>query len=683
MVLSESVRAEIRKWMDLYPAGRQKSAILPALYVIQREFGYCRVDAQNELAEMLDLEPAEVGAVVGFYNMFHEEPKGDYHVEVCTNVPCMLRGANQCMHHLEDQLGIHHGQRTEDGQFALDHMECLGSCGTAPMVSVTEQKTGKIRYFEELETAQDVQKMLDVIKQGKAFENLERWTPQGDPSGEGKPAGPYHIGGMEERFLTARVGKPDSHKLESYEADGGYSTARRVLTEMKPEEVVGQVKDSGIRGRGGAGFPTGVKWGFLAPNFPRYLVVNADESEPGTFKDRIIMEYDPHQLIEGIILSAYAIQAERAFIYIRGEYYFGYTRLVEALKEAKAKGYLGEKIFGTDINLDLVVHRGAGAYECGEETALLSSLEGNRGHPRMKPPFPAVEGLYSKPTIVNNVESICNVTHVMRHGVEWYKSFGTERSPGMRIFCLSGNVKLPGLYELPHAVPLSDIIYKHAGGLQDENAGIKAIVPGGLSMKLLTPDQVDVKMDYESVQEAGSLLGSAGVIVIDDRTSMVEVARRTLAFYREESCGKCTPCREGTGWLEAILERIEAGGGRTKDLELMEHITKFISGKSFCPFGDAAVWGLQSNLAKYRGEFIQLIDATNPDETAPALPIRPIYRPDTNQPSPLHNSYLEPTGESPLLRDSVVGGQKSNGNGARPGSAKPAARTGDVQSAAD
>ena len=655
MMLSESIRAEIHKWMALYPEGRQRSAILPALYIIQREFGYCAVEAQNELAEMLELEPAEVGAVVGFYNMLHEEPKGDYHVEVCTNVPCMLRGANQCMHHLEEKLGIHHGEKTEDGKFALDHMECLGSCGTAPMVSVTEMKSGKIRYFEELDSAEDVEKMLNLINQGKAFNTLERWTPEGDPNGEGKAAGPYRHGGMEPRYLLARVDTPDSHKLETFEADGGYSAARRVLTEMKPDEVVEQVKASGIRGRGGAGFPTGQKWSFLAPAFPRYLVVNADESEPGTFKDRMIMEYDPHQLIEGIILSAFAIQAEQAFIYIRGEYYFAYTRLVDAIKEAKAKGYLGRGIFGTDKNLEIVVHRGAGAYECGEETALLTSLEGYRGHPRMKPPVPAVEGLYAKPTIVNNVESICNVTHVMRHGVDWYRSFGTEKSPGMRIFCLSGNVKYPGLYELPHAVPLRELIYTYGGGLQRDEVPIKAIVPGGLSMKLLTADQIDTALDYESVAAAGSLLGSAGVIVIDENVSMVEVARRTLNFYREESCGKCTPCREGTGWLETILMRIEAGGGRDKDLELMEHITRFISGKSFCPFGDAAVWGLQSNLAKFRNEFITHIDETNPQDIGPVVPIRPIYRPDVGAPSALRDSTLPPIGEPPLNREREVG----------------------------
>jgi NADH-quinone oxidoreductase subunit F len=654
MILSESVRAEIRKWMDLYPAGRHRSAILPALYVIQREFGYCVVEAQNELAEMLELEPAEVGAVVGFYNMFHEEPKGDYHIEVCTNVPCMLRGANACMHHIEEKLGIHHGEKTEDGKFGLDHMECLGSCGTAPMVSVTEAKTGQIRYFEELDSEADVEKMLDVINKGKAFTTLERWTPEGDPSGEGKAAGPYRHGGMEPRFLLARAGKPDSHTLATFEADGGYDAARRVLAEMKPEEVIEQVKASGIRGRGGAGFPTGTKWSFLAPAFPRYLVVNADESEPGTFKDRMIMEYDPHQLIEGIMLSSFAIQAELAFIYIRGEYYFAYTRLVEAIEEAKAKGYLGKGIFGTDKNLEIIVHRGAGAYECGEETALLTSLEGFRGHPRMKPPFPAVEGLYAKPTIVNNVESICNVTHVMRHGVDWYKGFGTEKSPGMRIFCLAGNVKYPGLYELPHAVPLRELIYTYGGGPEVDDAAIKAIIPGGLSMKLLSADQIDTALDYESVAAAGSLLGSAGIVVIDERASMVQIARRTLSFYREESCGKCTPCREGTGWLEKILMRIEDGGGRDQDLELMEHISRFIAGKSFCPFGDAAVWSLQSNLLKFRSEFIDLIDKTNPQDIGPVIPIRPIYRPDTGDASAMRDSKMLPTGEALLNREKIM-----------------------------
>jgi NADH-quinone oxidoreductase subunit F len=364
------------------------------------------------------------------------------------------------------------------------------------------------------------------------------------------------------------------------------------------------------------------------------------------------MEYDPHQLLAGIIMTAHAIEAERAFIYIRGEYYFGYTRLVAAIKEAEAKGYLGENIFGIEgKKLNVLVHRGAGAYECGEESALLTSLEGGRGHPRLRPPFPAVEGLYRKPTIVNNVESIANVPHIMRHGVDWYKAMGTEQSAGMRIFCLSGNVRKPGLYELPHGVTLRQLIFDYAGGMQDEKAGLKAINPGGISMKLLTADQADTPLSYEGVQGAGSLLGSAGIFVIDERASMVEIARRTLGFFREESCGKCTPCREGTGWLETILLRIENGGGRLQDLEQMEHISKFIERRSFCPFGDASVWGMQSSLQKFRGEYIELIEETNPNQIGPEIPIRPIYRPDTGQSSGLHTSQLPLVGESPLIRD--------------------------------
>ena len=654
-MITDVMRQEIGEILARYPEGRQRSGILPALYVIQREFGYCPVEAQDELAEILGIAPAEVGAVVGFYNMLHAEPKGEYHIEVCTNVPCMLRGGNQCLHNFESALGIHHGEKTDDGQFALDHMECLGSCGTAPMAIVTDRKSGEIRYFENLDAAEDVGRVIELLKAGKGFVELARWTPQADPDNEGAADTPYRTGGMEPRYLMARLNEPDSHRIETYEADGGYETARRVLGEVEPADMVDQIKASGIRGRGGAGFPTGIKWGFLPQGvFPRYLVVNADESEPGTFKDRIIMEYDPHQLIEGIILSAHAIESEKAFIYIRGEYYFAYTRMEAALAEATEKGYLGDDVFGSGKRLDVVLHRGAGAYECGEETAQLSSLEGYRGQPRLKPPFPAVEGLYAKPTIVNNVESICNVTHVMRLGVEWYKGFGTERSPGMRIFCLSGNVKRPGLYELPHATPLSELVDEYGGGPQDEGSAIKAIVPGGLSMKLLKPDQFDTPLDFESVTEAGSLLGSAGVIAIDERTSMVEVARRTLGFYREESCGKCTPCREGTAWLEKILLRIEEGQGRGKDLELMEYIADNIEGKSFCPFGEASVWGLQSNLLKYREEFSAQIASSNPDEVVPELPIRPAYRPDVHEPSGLRDSTFAPSGGNIVLHDDLV-----------------------------
>jgi NADH-quinone oxidoreductase subunit F len=657
MVLSDSVRAEIQQAIDLYPAGRQRSAIMPALYIIQRTFdGYIPNEAADELAAILDLDPAEVGAVITFYAMYHTEDdrKGDYHVQVCNVTPCMLRGADRCMHHFEKVLGIRHGETTADGQFSLDHVECLGACGTAPVAMVTERKTGQIRYFEELATEEETQQAVDLLKNGKGFVTTERWAPKADPDLEGKGAGPYRIGGMEPRVLTERVFKDRSWELDTYVQDGGYETARKVLTTMKPEEVVEAVKASGIRGRGGAGFPTGQKWGFLASAFPRYLVVNADESEPGTFKDRILLEYDPHQLVEGIILSCFAIKAELAFVYIRGEYYFPYLRLKNAVEQARAKGYLGKNIFGTDLNLEIVIHRGAGSYECGEETAQLSSLEGYRGQPRIKPPFPAVQGLYSQPTIVNNVETICNVPHVLRRGVDWYRSFGTEKSPGMRLYSLSGNVKFPGVYELPQGVPLEELLSKYGGGPEDDAAPFKAIVPGGLSMKLLDAAQLATPLDAEAIAAAGSSLGSAGVVAVDVRTSMVAVASRTIDFYVAESCGKCTPCREGTSWLKQILTRMEHGGGTAKDVELMQYITKFIAGKSFCPFGEAAVWGLQSNLAKFRSEFVEFAAETNPANEGPIIPIRPIYRPDQGDASGLRDSFLPIAGETPILHDTPV-----------------------------
>jgi len=637
-VLSEKAKAEIRALQARYPVPR--SALGPALYVAQREVGWLPADVLAEVAALFDLDATEVGEFASFYHMYntHREP-GQYHIEICDNVPCMLGGALKLADLLKERLGIDFGQTTPDGKFSLGRVECLGACATAPMFMCTEKYTGKIRYFEELHTPEKLDEALALIASGHGFDTCERW-----------PLGPYHHGGRPDtNFLLARVDKPDSHKIETYIADGGYETARAVVTGGKtPQQVIDEVKAAVVRGRGGAGFPAGQKWSFLpAGKYPRYLVVNADESEPGTFKDRMIMEYDPHQLIEGIILTCYAIEAERAFIYVRGEYYFAAQRLEGAVAEAEARGFLGDNIFGTGKKLKVVVHRGAGAYECGEETAQLTSLEGYRGHPRLKPPFPAVEGLYGKPTIVNNVETISNVPHILRHGADWYKQWGTPQSTGFRLFCLSGQVKRPGLYELPHGTTLRELIYEYGGGLKEEAGELKAVIPGGLSVQLLDPSQLDTPLDYESLARQGSALGSAGVIVIGANQSLVEVARRTVAFYREESCGKCTPCREGVPWLEAILERIEHGQGRVEDIALLNYIADMVGGKSFCPFGYAAVWGLQSNLAKFRGEFDAAIAAAT---EKPVIPIRPIYRPDAGAPSgvtepslPLEEKYNAPT----------------------------------------
>ncbi|MCS6843367.1 MAG: NADH-quinone oxidoreductase subunit NuoF [Caldilineales bacterium] len=634
-VLTDATRSKIRDLMARYPQPR--SALGPALEAVQQQLGYVPEEAMAEVAALFDIDPAEVRAFVGFYHMLHQEPLGTYHIEVCTNVPCLLRGAGQCAERLKQRLGVDFHQTTADGLFTLGEMECLGSCATAPMVAVTKRQANWMRYYEQLDTLERIDAMLDELRRladlpAEQMPAPARAVPGGDAP---RASGPYHHDHHPEtNFLLARIDKPDSHTIESYEADGGYQTARRALTELTPTDVLETVKASGLRGRGGAGFPTGVKWGFLPKGvYPRYLVVNADESEPGTFKDRLIIEYDPHHLIEGIILAAYATEAEHAFIYIRGEYFFGAQRLEQAIAEARAKGYVGKGIFGTKKNLEIVVHRGAGAYICGEETALLTSLEGYRGHPRLKPPFPAVEGLYRKPTIVNNVETITQVVPIVKHGAQWYRQWGTEKSPGFALYCLSGNVKKPGVYELPYNTTLRQLIYDYAGGTIDDRP-IKSIIPGGLSMPHLPADKLDTPMDFESIAAAGSLLGSCGIIVVCEGANIVELARRTLTFFRVESCGKCTPCREGSGWLEKILGRIEAGHGQISDLDLIERLTYPIERQSFCPFGPASVWGVRSLLKLFRAEFEEYIRQTNPNGKGPELPVRPIYRPDTGQVAP-------------------------------------------------
>ena len=410
---------------------------------------------------------------------------------------------------------------------------------------------------------------------------------------------------MTEKILLRNVGVPDSHTIDVYVSRGGYTALSKALKEHTPAELVELVKASGLRGRGGAGFPAGVKWSFLpAGVFPRYLVCNADEGEPGTFKDRVLIEEDPHGLIEGIIISSYACQIEQAFIYIRGEYVFGAQRLQAAIDEAYQKRFLGKDILGSGYDLELTLHRGAGAYVCGEETALLTSLEGDRGHPKLKPPFPATSGLYGKPTIINNVETLSNVPLIVERGVEWHRSYGTERSPGIKLFSISGHVEKPGVYELPLATPMSTLVNEYAGGPLGGRP-IKAIIPGGSSTPMLTADKIDTPLDYESIAEAGSMLGSGAVIVIGEGTCIVAAVKRLAEFYRHESCGKCIPCREGTDWLCKILARIEAGEGREADLDLLLDICDNIAGKSFCPLGDAALGPVQSSIKHFREEYLE------------------------------------------------------------------------------
>jgi len=411
------------------------------------------------------------------------------------------------------------------------------------------------------------------------------------------------------RVLLTHPGRTTPVSLSEYQAEDGYAGWRKALTEMTPEQVVEEVKTAGLRGRGGAGFPTGMKWSFI-PKAPgaKYVAVNADESEPGTFKDRELIEIEPHRVLEGVALCCYAIGAETAFVYIRGEYVQPADRLEAAIADAEAANLLGAGCLGTAVNVKIHVFRGAGAYICGEETALLESLEGRRPMPRSRPPFPAVEGLYRRPTVINNVETLANVPAIVDRGSSWYNTIGTPpRNTGPKIFCLSGRVNRPGNYELPlGAVTLRELIDEYGQGVIGGKA-VKGVLTAGVSAPILLPDKLDTKLDYDSVQAAGSMLGSASLIVLDEDTCIVRAAALMEDFFRHESCGKCTPCREGTSWLFKILRRIEQGRGAPGDLDLLLSLSGEISGKVLCALGDFATSPVVATVKQYRDEYEQHI----------------------------------------------------------------------------
>ena len=439
-----------------------------------------------------------------------------------------------------------------------------------------------------------------------------------------------------EPVLLANVGKADSHTLPVYEAGGGYAALRQVLTDDSPADVVDLVKMSNLRGRGGAGFPTGLKWSFLPKDHPGpvYMCVNADESEPATFNNRILMEDDPHQLLEGTILSCYATRATTAYLYIRHEYPRALRRLQAAIDECYEAGYLGKNILGTEMSLDIYLHRGAAAYICGEETGLIESLEGKRAWPRIKPPFPAVEGVFRKPTVVNNIETLCCVTHIAARGADWFKSIGVPADPdnprdagsyGPKLYCLSGHVNKPGCYERPLGVTCRELIEEQGGGVW-KGRQAKAAVPGGISMGLLSADELDCPLDFDGPGKYDCLgLGTAAVTVLDDTVPIVDFLHNTTRFMAHESCGQCTPCREGTSWALQLLDRIRAGKGRLQDLDLILEIGDNIGimpGTTICGLADGAAWPMKNAIRKFRDEFEEYIKRTNPDGYMVTEPVR-------------------------------------------------------------
>jgi len=415
---------------------------------------------------------------------------------------------------------------------------------------------------------------------------------------------------MSEYVLLRHRDEPKINQLDVYRKLGGFETFKRVVTTLQPADVLNEVKNSGLRGRGGAGFPTGVKWSFLPNNlWPHYVVCNGDESEPGTFKDREILEGNPFQFLEGLAITSYAVQANLSYLYLRGEFWQLAESLDERIAELEAAGLLGENLFDSSYSLRIFTHLGAGAYICGEETALLESLEGKLGQPRLRPPFPAIAGLYGKPTVINNVETLANVTPILEKGAAWYKTLGTEKSPGVKVFSLSGKVRRPGNYELPLGTTFRELIETCGGGVE-EGRKVKAIMPAGASSSIIRVDDdkiLDTPMDYESVAAIGSQLGSASVIILDDTVNMGWLASKTVSFFKHESCGKCTPCREGTFWMNRIAGRLVSGKGSLADVNLLETVSRQIAGKCLCPLGEFSVMAVQTGIKQFRPDFEEFV----------------------------------------------------------------------------
>ncbi len=584
MDLPAQLAAKFGQLITRYPIKR--SALVPMLLYTQDEYGYISDDMIAEIARRLDLNTLQVTETLVYYSMLRQKPAGKHHIQICTNVSCMLRGGNQLFEHAKRKLEIAHKEVTADGVFSLEEVECIGACTGGPAMQVNYD------FYEDL-SPDKFDEIVDELDAGHK------------PSPSAYTLGAVHQRHAAETPLISRLfGVNDSTLLDVYVRYQGYAAMEKALKQMTPEQVIEEVKKSNLRGRGGAGFPTGMKWSFVPkdPAKQKYIVCNADESEPGTCKDRPLMEMDPHQLIEGVVIAGRAVSAHNGYIYIRGEYRCVLDIMDRAIEEAYARGYLGKNILGSGFDFDLCTHTGAGAYECGEESALMESLEGKRGYPRIRPPFPAVVGLYGCPTVINNVETLSSVPAVIREGGEAYANRGTPKNGGTRLFCISGHVNRPGIYELPMGFNLRRMINEVAGGIRGGKK-LKAVIPGGSSCPLLKAEETDLPMDYDSVAKAGSMLGSGGLVVIDEETCMVDLARRIMHFYAHESCGWCIPCREGTAWLKKMLDRFHAGMGRAEDIPLIAELAKNMLGRTFCPLGDAAALPTISIVNKWRNEF--------------------------------------------------------------------------------
>ena len=559
--LLSSIRAEF--------AGQGRTALLPALQAAQQQLGFISEYAAAEIGRALGVPLADVFGVIEFYSLLTTQPSGENVVHVCDDPICALKGADDLVTGFRQLLGVQSGQVSADGRFQVERVPCLGLCGQAPAVQVN----------------------------GKPFGHADLTTMKGFPEYEGQWQEDWVAGPVE--ILTANCREPGTASLEKYRQGHGYIGLSKAL-QMSPDEVVAEVKAAGLVGRGGAAFPAGIKWEAVskAPGDIKYVVCNADESEPGAFKDRILLEKDPHRTIEGLAISAYAVSAHYGYIYVRGEYPRALISVKEALREAQEAHLIGENILGSGFNFQIEIRQGAGAYICGEETALFESLEGKQGFPRIKPPFPTTHGLFGKPTVINNVETLCNVPYIIRKGSGPFRKIGTALSTGPKLFCVSGDILRPGLYEVPFGITLRELLYEMAGGVP-AGKSLGAALLGGAAGTFALESDLDVRLSFEHMRAAGLVLGSGSIMVFDETREILDILRRIARFFAEESCGKCFPCQIGTQRQFEILTRLASGQGLAGDDERLDDVGWTMTDASLCGLGQTAASAVLSAMKRW------------------------------------------------------------------------------------
>jgi len=563
--------------------------LVQILREIHKVQNYITPKQLKEVAQNLNLSLSKVYGATTFYTLLSPNPKGKHVIKICSSTPCYMAGSEDLLDYLKDKLKIQEGKTSPDGLFTLESTSCLGVCAIAPAVMVNDKIYGNLNIKR-------LEQIIDKCKRGEL--ETEKLTSLGADI----------LGNREDQVVLKNCGIINPESIEEYKLKGGYSTLSKTIKKMNPQEVINEIKSSKLVGRGGAAFPTGLKWEFTfrAADKPKYIICNADEGEPGTFKDRLILEGDPYKIIEAMAIAGYAVGAKYGYIYIRGEYNLSIQRVNLAIKKARENNFLGKNILGTNFSFNIEVREGAGAYICGDETALMESIEGKRGEPRLKPPYPPTSGLWNKPTVINNVETLANIPSIILRGAGWYSKIGFAESTGTKVLTLLGDIEKQGAVEVPLGTNLKEVIYDIGGGIK-ESKKLKMVQLGGPSGSCLTADMINVPLDYKVLAQAGLSLGSGAVLVLNEDRCIVDVIRNITHFFRHESCGKCTPCREGANMAYNLLTKIALGKGKDNDLETLKSLGEVMKDASFCGLGQSAPNSLLDTLKLFTNEYAQHI----------------------------------------------------------------------------